>query len=271
MCKGSDGRQRLFSYLCVLVSVARRCRSVWNLACSESSSRISGFLTWCHRAQHISLSTCRKQLRRDFWWWDCQTVVDSGVARALRSGRAVGIDGYETKEETPQTLLLMHSCFRLFASLFPPLFFFLMLFSQFLCCFLIVFFCYFPVVFFAIFSLCFSSFLSVFFLIIHVLFVLFSDVTVFSIFFILTTSCVFFVHYIFSPLHFFVQPLHFLSTPYSCIIVVSRCFFWFSLSLVFVWVVSFVFCFVFSFFCKRLLVSFVFFLFCLLCWCRCTL
>ena len=71
MCKGSDGRQRLFSYLCVLVSFVRQCRSLWNLACSESSSRISGFLTWCHRAQHISLLTCAENdLDDDFWWRD---------------------------------------------------------------------------------------------------------------------------------------------------------------------------------------------------------
>ena len=56
-CKGSDTHQRLFSYLVVLVSGARQRGIVWNFACSESSSLISGFLTWCHRAQHISMPT----------------------------------------------------------------------------------------------------------------------------------------------------------------------------------------------------------------------
>ena len=41
MSKGSDGRQRLFSYPCGLVSFVRQCRSLWNLAGSESSSLIS--------------------------------------------------------------------------------------------------------------------------------------------------------------------------------------------------------------------------------------
>ena len=36
-------------------------------------------------------------------WWDWQIVVDSVDARALGSERAVGIQGYGTKEEIPQT------------------------------------------------------------------------------------------------------------------------------------------------------------------------
>ena len=105
MSKGSDGHQSLFSYLVVLVSVARRCGGVWKIACSESSSQISGFLTWCHRAQHTSLSTCAEN---NFdvtscggtvrLWWTAVVHVHCGVDEQLVP------KGYETKEETPQTL-----------------------------------------------------------------------------------------------------------------------------------------------------------------------
>ena len=92
MSKGSDGHQSLFSYLVVLVSVARRCRSPWNLACSESSSQISGFLTWCHRAQHISLLICAENDLDETsgggtgrLWWTAVVHVHCGVDEQLVS------------------------------------------------------------------------------------------------------------------------------------------------------------------------------------------
>ena len=56
----------------------------------------------CHRAQQISLPTFAEN---DFdvtsGDWTGQTDVDSGGTRALLSGRAVGIQGDETKKENP--------------------------------------------------------------------------------------------------------------------------------------------------------------------------
>ena len=105
MCKGSDMHQFFLFYLVVSASVAIWCGSVWNLACSESSSLISCFHTWCHRAQHISLRTLL--LKTTLKWLqvvDWQTVVDSSGTSDLWTGRAVGIQGFETQEENPQTI-----------------------------------------------------------------------------------------------------------------------------------------------------------------------
>ena len=57
-------------------------------------------VSWCatHPIAYIS-----RRPRRYVWLWDWQTLVDSGGTRALWSGRAVGIQGYETKEENPLT------------------------------------------------------------------------------------------------------------------------------------------------------------------------
>ena len=132
-----QGLRRASAPLLLSLCFGLGCETVWK--CLEPClQRVNGFLDSSRGVVVRNTSHCLACAENDFdvtSGGDCQTVVDIGVARALRSGRAVGIDGYETKEETPQTLLLMHSCFRLFASLFPPLFFFLMLFSQFLCCF----------------------------------------------------------------------------------------------------------------------------------------
>ena len=64
----------------------------------------------CQHLQHTTDVT--------FWWWDWRIVVDSVDTRVLWSERAVGIQGYGTKEENPQTsppcaaaaLLVPHCC-----------------------------------------------------------------------------------------------------------------------------------------------------------------
>ena len=104
MCKGSDGHQRLFSYLVVLVSVTRQCGIVLEPCLQRvilTDIRIPHVVSSC--TTHLIAYICSRRLRRYFWWWDLQTLVDSGGTRALWSGRAVGIQGYETKEEHPQT------------------------------------------------------------------------------------------------------------------------------------------------------------------------
>ena len=52
---------------------------------------------------HLTAHTYSVRLRRDLWWWDWRTVVESGGTRVLWSGRAIGIQGYETKRGNPQT------------------------------------------------------------------------------------------------------------------------------------------------------------------------
>ena len=47
--------------------------------------------------------TCSMRLRRDRWWWNWRVVVDGGVTRVLWSGRAIGLPGYVTNEESPRT------------------------------------------------------------------------------------------------------------------------------------------------------------------------
>ena len=104
MCKGSETHQRFFSNLVVLVSVARQCGIVLEPCLQRvilTDIRIPHVVSWC--ATHLIAYICSKRLRRYLWWWDWQTVVDSGGTRAPWSGRAVGIQGYETKEEHPLT------------------------------------------------------------------------------------------------------------------------------------------------------------------------
>ena len=104
MCKGSDTHQRLFSDLVVLVSVAKQCGIVLGPCLQRvilTDIRIPHVVSSC--ATHLIAYICSRRPRRYVWLWDWQTLVDSGGTRAPWSGRAVGIQGYETKEDNPLT------------------------------------------------------------------------------------------------------------------------------------------------------------------------
>ena len=105
MCKGSDRHQRLFSFSLILLLWSRLRDSglVWNSSLRQvilALIRIAHVVSSCetHLIAYISI-----RLRRDYLWWDWQTVVDGGGTRVLWSDRAIGIQRHETKEENPQT------------------------------------------------------------------------------------------------------------------------------------------------------------------------
>ena len=105
-CASSDRHQRLFipfSYL-VVFSRWRDSGIVWNSCFRQvglALIRIPHVVSSCET--HLIAQTSSIRLRRDNWWWDRQTVVGGGATRVLWSGRAIGIQGYEAKEENPQT------------------------------------------------------------------------------------------------------------------------------------------------------------------------
>ena len=107
MCKGSDRHQRLFSFSLILWFSSRLRDSgfFWNLFLRQvilALIRIPHVVSPCEK--HLIAHTCSIRLRLDFRWWDWQTEVEGGGTRVLWSGRAIGIQGYETEEENPQTL-----------------------------------------------------------------------------------------------------------------------------------------------------------------------
>ena len=94
-------------------SGARQRGIVWNFACSESSSLISGFLTWCHRAQHMSMPT---SAANDFdvtsgggtgrLWWTavvhvCCGVDEQVVSKDTRQKSAILKRGSEARGVLP--------------------------------------------------------------------------------------------------------------------------------------------------------------------------
>ena len=75
----------------------------WNVCLRQvilASVRIPHVVSPCET--HLLACTCNIRLGPDLWW-DWRIVVDSVDTHVLWSERAVGIPGYGTKEENPQT------------------------------------------------------------------------------------------------------------------------------------------------------------------------